>query len=83
MLHPSHVVDHLASPMPEIRVIDSEKLPQLKNAIQYLILSIVSSNYYDKIDAINDLLLKYNLTTEKLVQNYTVKFEIEKNKVIV
>ena len=80
MVHPSHVVDHLASPMPEIRVIDSEKLLQLKNAIRYLISSIVSSNYFDKIDAINDLLLKYNLTAEKLVQNYIVKFEMEKTK---
>ena len=80
IVHPSHVVDHLASPSPEMRVIDEERLPQLKNAVQYLTTSIVSSNYFDKIEAINDLLLKYNLTAEKFIQVYTNKFEVEKKR---
>ena len=80
IVHPSHVVDHLASPMPKMRVMDKEKLPQLKNAVQYLIRSIVSSNYFDNIEAINDLLLKYNLTVEKFTQVYTKKFEMEKTR---
>lgn len=80
IVHPSHIVDHLASPSPEMRVIDKETLTQLKNAVQYLMTSIVSSDYFDKVGAINDLLVKYDLTAEKLIQAYTTKFEIEKTR---
>ena len=80
MIHPTYIVDHLASPPPDMRVIDNEKLPQMKNAIRSFITSIVSSNYFDKPSLINDLLVKYNLTHEKFVQIYTKKYEMEKTR---
>ena len=80
MIHPSKVVDHLGSPVPEMRVIDTENLNQLKRAIQIFISSIISSDHSENIDAINDLLFKYNLTAEKFIQNYSVSFEMENIK---
>ena len=54
IIHPSHIVDHLASPTPEMRVIDQEKLPQLKNAIRIFITSIISSDCFGQPESFKD-----------------------------
>jgi len=76
LIHPFLVFEHAASPHKEIRIINTEKLENLKNNIQEFIKAICIQNKTNDVEEIRQKLIFHKLRGEDFIQNYTLPFSI-------
>ena len=74
MVHPSSVLDDKASPPGNMRVIDTEKLESLKNAVRSLMKTVVLLRDFADHERINQALTEYKLTADSLILAYTTEY---------
>lgn len=75
MVHPSVKFEYASSPMLNIRIINEEKLQELRqNALRFFE-SISTNNEISNIDAIRQKLETYKLRGQDIVNEYTVPFK--------
>ncbi|MCG9764960.1 DEAD/DEAH box helicase [Vibrio alginolyticus] len=77
MIHPSTSFEYASSPKPEIRIIDEEKLEELRNNARSFFESISSNDEFNNIAAIRDKLTAYKLRGQDLVDNYTKSYSVK------
>ena len=74
MIHPSSVVDRVASPNENMVVITEKELCLLRNSIRGFYGALSHNGNMVDVEKINDLLKTYKLRKEDIISNYTVKF---------
>lgn len=74
LIHPSSEFEYAASPHPNTRIIDIEKLEKLKINTYEFIKSICIKNDFSNIEEIRRKLIFYKLRSEDFIQEYTVPF---------
>lgn len=75
MVHPSKVVDAIASPDENMRVMTEEKLACFRKNIRDLFSALCQNGNVGDVNTINELLRIYKLRKDDIVNMYTVKFE--------
>lgn len=74
IIHPVNVVGYQATPNPDMRVINVEKLELLKNAIFNFGKSIAHSRDFNNYSLINSLLEEKNLSSDKFITAFTSEY---------
>lgn len=74
MVHPSTKFEYASSPKPTIRIINAQKLQELRNNALSFFESISTNNEINNIDAIREKLVTYKLQGQDIIQHYTVPF---------
>jgi len=74
MVHPSKVFEYASSPHAKTRVIDKEKLPELREACRKLALALAANDAYRIPATVAGLLDAQGLTADLFVPRFTVPF---------
>lgn len=74
MIHPSSIYDYVCSPIDSTRIINAEKLDELKNNVEQFFISIAANDELNNPNAIRDKLISYKLRSIDIVDIYTVAF---------
>ena len=80
IVHPSKIVDSVASPNEDMRVMTTEKLEDLRTNVRNFYQSLCQSWKTTDIKGIEELLRSYHLRNNDIVEKYTVKYQREKSK---
>ncbi|PMT59583.1 DEAD/DEAH box helicase [Vibrio parahaemolyticus] len=75
MVHPSVTFEYASSPKPTIRIINEQKLQELRQNALSFFESISANNEISNVDAIREKLEAYKLRGQDIVANYTVPFK--------
>lgn len=75
MVHPSKVVDAVASPDENMRVITEKELEYFRKNIRDFYSSLCQNGNVSDVSKINELLRMYKLRKDDIINMYTVKFE--------
>jgi hypothetical protein len=78
MVHPSHTFEYACSPPPDTRIIDAEKLPELREACRNLAKSLSANDAFRSPVSVAELLKAHGLTADLFVPRFTVKFRVKK-----
>jgi hypothetical protein len=78
MVHPSHTFEYASSPHPTTKIIDAEKLPELREACRNLAKSLAAKEAFRSPASVAELLKAHGLTAELFVPRFTVKFRVKK-----
>tara|TARA_Y100000310_G_scaffold14871_1_gene14936 strand:- start:2473 stop:4953 length:2481 start_codon:yes stop_codon:yes gene_type:complete len=74
MVHPSTKFEYASSPKPSIRIMNAERLEELRNNALSFFETISTNNEINNTDAIREKLITYKLQGRDIVQYYTVPF---------
>ena len=74
IIHPSSIYDYVCSPIDSTRIINAEKLDELKNNVEQFFISIAANDELNNPNAIRDKLISYKLRSIDIVDIYTVAF---------
>jgi hypothetical protein len=77
MIHPSRVFEYASSPHAKTRVIDKEKLPELRDASRKLAVALAANDAYRTPATVAGLLDAHGLTAELFVPRFTVGFRVK------
>lgn len=77
MIHPSTTFEYASSPKPDIRIINDQKLSELRDNAKNFFESISSNNDFNNITAIRDKLTAYRLRGQDIVENYTISYTVK------
>lgn len=80
MIHNSNVFEYACSPNSDIRIMTPAKLEEFKQQIRLFSTSLFQNENYSNVDEINKLLVQFNLKSENLFDNFSVKHTISSNK---
>ncbi|MHA2938781.1 DEAD/DEAH box helicase family protein [Vibrio sp. RC27] len=75
MVHPSVKFEYASSPKPTIRIINEQKLQELRQNALSFFEAISTSNEINNVDAIREKLATYKLRGQDIVECYTVPFK--------
>ncbi|NVO73265.1 DEAD/DEAH box helicase [Photobacterium damselae] len=75
MIHPSVKFEYASSPKPTIRIINDQKLQELRHNALSFFESISTNDEINNVDAIRDKLSAYKLRGQDIVECYTVPFK--------
>ncbi|MGC7912530.1 hypothetical protein [Vibrio anguillarum] len=75
MIHPSVKFEYASSPKPTIRIINEQKLQELRHNALSFFESISTNNEINNVDAIRGKLATYKLRGQDIVEHYTVPFK--------
>lgn len=75
IIHPSETVDSCASPVKNMRVITEVELAALRKNFRGFYVALCNCGDLKDIDKINNLLDKYKLRKDDIINRYTVKFK--------
>ena len=78
MVHPSKVVDAVASPDEKMRVITEKELECFRKNVRDFYSSLCQNGNINDVSNINELLRMYKLRKDDIVNMYTVGFERQK-----
>ena len=78
MAHPSKVVDAVASPDDNMRVITEKELEFFRKNVRDFYSALCQDGNIDEVSKINELLHIYKLRKDDIVNMYTVKYERKK-----
>jgi hypothetical protein len=78
MVHPSHSFEYASSPHQTTRIIDTTKLPELREACRNFAKALAANDAFRSSAAVAELLEAHGLTAELFVPRYTVKFRVKK-----
>ena len=78
MVHPSKVVDAVASPDEKMRVITEKELECFRKNVRDFYSSLCQKGNINDVSNINELLRMYKLRKDDIVNMYTVEFERQK-----
>ena len=78
MAHPSKVVDAVASPDDNMRVITEKELEFFRKNVRDFYSALCQDGNIDDVSKINELLHIYKLRKDDIVNMYTVKYERKK-----
>lgn len=78
MVHPSKVVDAVASPDENMRVITEKELEYFRKNVRDFYSALCQNGNINDVSNINELLRMYKLRKDDIVNVYTVKFERQK-----
>ena len=78
MVHPSKVVDAVASPDEKMRVITEKELECFRKNVRDFYSSLCQNGNINDVSNINELLRMYKLRKDDIVNMYTVEFERQK-----
>ena len=76
MVHPSVKFEYASSPKPTIRIINEQKLQELRQNALNFFESISTNNEIGNVDAIRQKLETYKLRGQDIVEYYTVPFKV-------
>lgn len=74
MIHPSNVIDKVASPDENMVIISEKELSALRKNIRDFYGALSHNGNMTDVEKINDLLKLYKLRKDDIISNYTVKF---------
>ena len=77
LTHPSNIFEYAASPDPDTRIINSEKLEELKKALLNFIKTSADSNNFRNPTKLSQILNQFNLTPENFIRYYTVNYKVK------
>ncbi|TDX49145.1 DEAD/DEAH box helicase family protein [Orenia marismortui] len=77
MVHPSNLFEYSASPHQQTRIINEEKLNELKKSLLEFANTVVSSNKFADPQDIAKYLKHYNLEYEQFIKKYTIGFKVK------
>ena len=77
IIHPSRLVDSVASPSPRMRVITLTELDKFKKQIRLFFAALCNSGQAKDVRKIKDLLCSYRLRAEDIDRLYTVEYQRE------
>lgn len=72
LIHPSNTFEHSASPLPQIRIINEDKLEILRKNLRSWSIQISDAKF--ETNKIAALLKLFNLESGSFIENYTIKF---------
>ena len=75
MIHPSKVVDEVASPDENMRVMTEKELTCFRKNLRDFYSTLCQNGNISDVNKINELLRIYKLRKDDIVNRYTVKFE--------
>ena len=75
MIHPSTVVDAVASPDENMRVMTEKELECFRKKVRDFYSALCQNGNINDVSNINELLCMYKLRKDDIVNMYTVKFE--------
>lgn len=75
MIHPSKVVDEVASPDENMRVMTEKELTCFRKNLRDFYSTLCQNENLSDVNKINELLRIYKLRKDDIVNRYTVKFE--------
>lgn len=75
IIHPSNIIDVVASPSEDMRVMTEKELSLLKKNLRNFFIALSKNGNISDINNINELLCAYKLRKDDIVSTYTVKFE--------
>ncbi|MEZ9146237.1 DEAD/DEAH box helicase family protein [Vibrio sp. 10N.286.52.C3] len=75
MVHPSVKFEYASSPKPTIRIINEQKLQELRQNALSFFEAISTNNEINNVDAIREKLATYKLRGQDIVECYTVPFK--------
>ncbi|MCJ2378766.1 DEAD/DEAH box helicase family protein [Vibrio sp. ZSDZ34] len=75
MVHPSVQFEYASSPKPTIRIVNDQKLQELRDNALSFFESISTHNEINNVDAIREKLATYKLRGQDIVEHYTVPFK--------
>ena len=75
MIHPSKVVDEVASPDENMRVMTEKELTCFRKNLRDFYSTLCQNGNLSDVNKINELLRIYKLRKDDIVNRYTVKFE--------
>ncbi|WP_210499663.1 DEAD/DEAH box helicase [Vibrio crassostreae] len=78
MVHPSTTFEYASSPNESIRIMNEQKLSELRNNAKAFFESIASNNELSNVGAIREKLTTYKLRGQDIVPNYTVGYVAKK-----
>ena len=78
MIHPSKVVDAVASPDENMRVMTEKELECFRKKVRDFYSALCQNGNINDVSNINELLCMYKLRKDDIVNMYTVKFERQK-----
>lgn len=78
MIHPSTVVDAVASPDENMRVMTEKELECFRKKVRDFYSTLCQNGNINDVSNINELLCMYKLRKDDIVNMYTVKFERQK-----
>ncbi|MBC5832275.1 DEAD/DEAH box helicase family protein [Vibrio metschnikovii] len=76
MIHPSVKFEYASSPKPSIRIINEQKLQELRQNALSFFEAISTNNEINNVDAIREKLETYKLRGQDMVECYTVPFKV-------
>ncbi|MBT2917747.1 MULTISPECIES: DEAD/DEAH box helicase family protein [Vibrio] len=76
MIHPSVTFEYASSPKPTIRIINEQKLQELRQNALSFFEAISTNNEINNVDAIREKLATYKLRGQDMVECYTVPFRV-------
>lgn len=79
LIHPTNIMDRLASPVSNMKIMTSELLNKLKKQIKTFCSALVSTGGWNDEAKIGDLLLMYKLRGQDIVAQYTIDYRINTN----
>ncbi|ELB2102626.1 DEAD/DEAH box helicase family protein [Vibrio parahaemolyticus] len=77
MIHPSVKFEYASSPKTTIRIMNDQKLKELRQNALSFFESISTNNEINNVDAIRDKLAAYKLRGQDIVEHYTVPFKVQ------
>lgn len=79
LVHPTNIMDRVASPVPNMKVMTSELLDKLKKQIKAFCSALASTGGWNDEARIGELLLMYKLRGKDIVSQYTTDYRINTN----
>ncbi|MCH5248357.1 MAG: DEAD/DEAH box helicase family protein [Lachnospiraceae bacterium] len=76
MVHPANILDRLATPVPNMKVMTSELLDKLKKQIKAFCSALASAGDWNDEARIGELLIMYKLRGKDIVSQYTTDYRI-------
>src|SRR5262249_7473849 len=78
LVHPSHTFEYASSPHLETRIIDAEKLPELREACRSLAKSLAANAAFRSPASVADLLNARGLPAELSAPRFTVRSGVKR-----
>ena len=75
LIHPSRTFDRYSSPLPETRIMDAERLANLKDRLRLVGVALAADRTYKNPTNVARVLDHYDLTEPKMLQSVTVSFK--------
>jgi hypothetical protein len=78
MVHPSDTFEYASSPHPKTRIINTTKLPEVREACRNLARVLAANDAFRTPATVAELLKAHALTADLFVPQFTVKFRVKK-----